>query len=95
MEMFQSDTDLVLRGGTANANELRTPLIYSDPELPAQSAAPPAGHKKLALQKYDMLSISIRFSPSSLQIPELGDGGLSEQSMHDDGTNDDAHPTAS
>ncbi|KAK5983678.1 hypothetical protein GCK32_019133, partial [Trichostrongylus colubriformis] len=62
---IQSDTDLVLRGGTANVNELaRTPLIYSDPELPAQS-----------IRHHEQLST----------IPELGDGGVSEQSMQSDG----------
>lgn len=65
----QSDTDLVLRGGTANANELRTPLIYSDPELPAQTS------------RQEHLST----------IPELGDGGLSEQSVQEEGSQDEHH----
>ncbi|KAK6044429.1 transporter, major facilitator family protein, partial [Cooperia oncophora] len=74
LEALQSDTDLVLRGGTANVNELaRTPLIYSDPELPAQST-----HHQEHLST----------------IPELGDGGLSDQSMHSDGahTGEHLHP---
>nr|CDJ96318.1 Major facilitator superfamily MFS-1 domain containing protein [Haemonchus contortus] len=71
---IQSDTDLVLRGGTVNVSELaRTPLIYSDPELPAQSAEHP-----------EHLST----------IPELGDGGLSEQSMQSDSAHGEGHAGA-